>query len=377
LLQIRPVRTRADLSAFIKLPRILYRGMPGYAPPLDFERRELLDPKKAPFFQHAEAQYWIAHDGERAVGRISAQVDRLAVETWGENIGCFGCLDAIDDSAVVQALCDTAAAWLRERRMVRMRGPLTLSINGESGVLVDGQQGSPMLLMPWHPPYLAGHIAAAGFAPAKDLLTYTVRLKDYRRSDDLMARVQERLPGTLTLRPFRMKEVKQELEIVRGLYNEAWQNNWGFVPFTEAELAAFATSFKPFMIADCGVIAELDGKPIGFAVVLPNLMEVTKGFDGRLLPFNWIKFALKAFRINAYTSVRLLLFGIVPQLHRIGAPLALAIIDELVGKRRRFRGFEEVELGWVLEDNRPLITMMAALGVTAPSKRYRVFEAPL
>ena len=374
---IRPVRTRAEFSTFVKLPRLLYRGMSGYAPPLDFERRQLLDPKKAKFFEHGEAQYWLAYDGERAVGRISAQIDHLAIETWGENIGCFGCLDAVDDAATVAALVETATTWLRERGMSAMRGPFTLSINGESGVQVEGQERGGMVLMPWHPPYLAGLVEAAGLTPAKDLLAYTVSMKEYRRRDDLMARVEGRLPAGLTLRPLDLRKLGREGEIIRTVFNEAWQNNWSFVPFTPSEIATFTKAFKPFLIPDCGLIAELDGKPVGFALALPNLFDAIAGFGGRLLPFNWIPFIARVLRFSAYRSARIVLFGIVPQLHRIGAPLAFAMIDELLSRSGGLRQVEEVEMSWILEDNRPVTTMMAAFGVPAPSKRYRMFERTL
>lgn len=376
MLAIRPVRSRADLTTFITLPRVLYRGMPGYVAPLDFERRQLLDPKKSPYFEHAEVQYFLAYRDAQPVGRISAQVDRLAIETWGAKVGCFGCLDAVDDPAVVRALCDAAADWLRERSMEAMRGPFSLSINNETGLQVSGQEQRAMILMPWHPAYLAPHVAAAGLDAAKDVLAFTVPIKTHQRPDHVLAMAEGRLPASVRIRKLDLAKFDREAQIICTVFNQAWQNNWSFVPFTKSEAAVFAKSFRHFLIPECGVIAELDGQPVAIAVVLPNIFDVVHDFGGRLLPFNWVKFLLRAFRISSYRSIRLPLFGVIPQLHRVGAPLALVMLDHLIQLRTLF-DFEEMEAGWILEDNRALLTMMSAMGVSEPSKRYRIFEKRL
>ncbi|MCC7348364.1 MAG: hypothetical protein IT538_13315 [Variibacter sp.] len=373
---VRPVRSAQDMSLFIRLPRVLYRGLPGYQAPLDFERRQLLDPKHSKFFDHGEAQYWVAYRGERAVGRISAQVDRLAIETWGEPIGCFGCLDAADDPAAVAALCETAAAWLRARGMTRMRGPFTLSINGESGVQVEGQERGGMVLMPWHPSYLARHVEAAGLAPVKDLLAFTLHADGFIGLKDRAALARSRLPAGLALRKINLKDIQQEGAILRHVFNEAWKKNWSFVPFSESEMTAFTKGFRHFLIPEFGLVAELDGKPVAVAVVLPNLFEVVGGFDGRLLPFNWMTFLARAFRVRAYRHLRVVLFGVVPQLHLIGAPLVLAMLEDLFERQKTLR-VEGIEMSWVLEDNRAVIGLLAAAGARQPSKRYRMYERAL
>lgn len=376
MIAIRPVRSRADLTTFITLPRILYRGMPGYVAPLDFERRQLLDPRKSAYFTHAEVEYFIAYRGDEPVGRISAQVDREAIKSWGEQIGCFGCLDAIDDTAVVRALCDAAAEWLRTRGMVAMRGPFTLSINNESGVQVSGQERGVMILMPWHPPYLAERVADAGLAPVKDLLAFTMKLSEYVRPERFLKRAERSLPKGLTLRELDLKNFDRDSKIIFDVYNDAWQNNWGFVPFTEAESAAFAEGFKHLLTPEMGLIAEVDGKPIAVGVVLPNLFDVTSDFDGRLLPFNWLRFLTRAFRKSSYRNCRVTLLGRIQDVRNIGGLLALLIIDTLIRRNPRFRA-GEVEMGWVLEDNRMLINLMQTIGIGDASKRYRVFERPL
>lgn len=376
MLAIRPVRTRAELKTFIALPRLLYRGMPGYVAPLDFERRQLLDPQKSAYFTHAEAQYFLAWRDEEPVGRISAQVDRLAIDTWGEPIGCFGCLDAVDDAAVVKALCDAAADWLRARGMTAMRGPFTLSINNESGLMVSGQQRGAMIFMPWHPPYLAGLAEAAGLAPAKDLLAYTMKLSEYRRPERFLARAERSLPKGLELRELDLKNFGRDAAIIGAVYNDAWQHNWGFVPITEAESAVFAQSFRHLLTPEMGLIAEVDGKPIGVGVVLPNLFDVTSEFEGRLLPFNWLRFLSRAFRKSSYRNCRVTLLGRIQEVSSIGGLLALTIIDTLIQRNPRFRA-GEVEMGWVLDDNRMLINLMQTIGIGDPSKRYRMFEKGL
>lgn len=376
MLAIRPVRTPADLKTFITLPRVLYLGMPGYVAPLDFERRQLLDPKKSAYFTHAEVQYFLAYSGDRPVGRISAQVDRLAIETWGENIGCFGCLDAIDDAAVVRALCDAAAGWLRQRGMVAMRGPFTLSINNESGVMVGGQERGAMVFMPWHPPYLAGLVEAAGLSPAKDLLAFTMKLSEYVRPERFLKRAERSLPKGLQLRKLDLKNFGRDAEIIGAVYNDAWQHNWGFVPIAAAESAAFAQSFKHLLTPEMGLIAEVEGRPIAVGVVLPNLFDVTSDFGGRLLPFNWLRFLTRAFRESSYRNCRVTLLGRIQEVRSIGGLLALLIIDTLIQRNPRFRA-GEVEMGWVLDDNRMLINLMHTIGIGDASKRYRVFEKSL
>lgn len=351
--------------------------MPGYEAPLDFERREMLDPRKSKFFEHADVQYFLAYRAERPVGRISAQVDRLAIETWGEKIGCFGCLDAIDDAAVVAALCEAAAAWLRERGMIRMRGPFTLSINGESGLQTAGQQHGGMVLMPWHPPYLARLAEAAGLMPTKELLAFTLNAEAYKSLQERAGLAKSRLPESLVLRKIDLKNLQPEGEILRTVFNEAWKDNWSFVPITESEMTAFTKGFKPFLIPELGLIAEVDGHAVAMAVVLPNLFDVMGNFGGRLLPFNWVKFLLRGFRVSSYRSVRVVLFGIVPQLQRIGAPVVFAMLEELFQRQQARLRFATIEMSWVLEDNRPVINLLRAVGVTEPSKRYQMYEREL
>src|SRR5690606_27907006 len=163
-------------------------------------------------------------------------------------------------------------------------------------------------LMPWHPPYLAGQVAAAGAAPVKDLLSFTVPIKTYQRRNEIMARVEDRLPPTLRVRKLDMANFDRDARIICSVFNQAWKDNWGFVPFTDSETAAFAKSFRHFLIPECGAIVELDGDPVAIAIVLPNMLDVVHDFDGRLLPLNWMRFLLRAFRVSSYQSLRLALF---------------------------------------------------------------------
>jgi hypothetical protein len=369
-LTIKEVSDRRALSEFIRLPRRLYAGMPGYAPPLDLERRDLLDPGHAPLFERGEVKYWIAWRKNEPVGRISAQIDPIAIVAWNEQIGMFGCLDAVDDGVVVSALIETAAGWLAARGMKRMRGPFTLSINGESGLQIEGQEAPPMILMPWHPAYLARHLVAAGLTPAKDLLAYT---HSPSAADEATRKTRQLVADRVSVRNLDRRNFARDAELMRTLFNDAWQTNWGFVPLTKAEMSKLSRSLRPLIYRDSVIFVEKDGEPIAFAFVLPNLFELVRGFNGRLLPLNWLRLGWRLFR-RSFRSGRLLLMGVRSDLQFtvLGAVLPAFMIGDLLRTGRKFR-IESVEIGWILEDNRRVRTLIEASGATT-KKRYRMFE---
>ncbi len=363
---IEPVTTARAMRTFVRLPRQLYRGMPGFVPPLDLERHELFDRKKGPFFNHGEARFWIGRRGPEAVGRISAQIDPAAPP----GLASFGALDAADDPEAVVGLLVEAERWLRDRGASTIRGPFTLSVNGEAGLLVEGRQEAPMTLMPWHPPYLEAAILAAGFRPVKDLLAFTLSVPDY------VGHARDRtlkLGDTVRIRGLDLKRLPEEVERFRDLFNESWHDNWGFVPMQQGEVQRMGRAMRPFLYPDSAVVIEIDGEMAAFCLVLPNIFEMSAGIEGTLLPFGWARFAWRLLRQD-FRSARMVLMGLRPRYRQsaMGAMVLIAMLDELVRRAAR-RRLESLEMSWILEDNRPVIGLIERAGGVA-RKRYRLYE---
>lgn len=370
---IETVTGRKQLTEFITAPWPIYRDDPNWVPPLLFEQRQRLT-RKNPFFEHARWQAWNARDAGRIVGRISAQIDRLYLEQHREQTGYFGMLEAGDDPVLFADLLLTAENWLRDQGMQRIRGPFNLSINEECGLLVDGFDTPPCIMMGHARPYYAPHIEAAGYTKAKDLLAYRIRL-DFE-APRVMQRLVTREAGQVRLRCLQRKQLKQELEILRDIFNDAWSGNWGFVPFTEAEFADIGELLALLVDDDFVQIAEIDGHPVAMIVTLPNLNEVIRDLNGRLLPFGWLKL-LWRLKVRYPGSGRAPLMGVRKQYHhtRLGAALTFLLVDAVRGPLFR-RGIEIVELSWILEDNAGMRSIIETCGGIA-YKRYRIYEKTL
>jgi len=365
-LTVEQVDGRARLREFIRLPRQLYGGMAGYIPPLDAERRELIDPKKSPFFSHGQAAYWIARRDGRAVGRISAQIDDVEGPNTPPGFGMFGCLDAIDDREVVALLLHTAETWLRERGRHTIRGPFILSINGESGMLIDGQTRAPMILMPWHPEYLHRHVAAAGYRTAMRLFSFELDLS--KITDDELSH-KNSAPQNFTARDMRLSDFQTEMEIARSIYNDGWQRNWGFVPGTTADTEGLARSFKPLLIEEMALFACDRNEPVGFALTLPNLFDVTADLGASPGLFGWLKLAWRL-RRQRYRSFRLVFIGGRQVRHHSG--LGEFLLMETVRRVRRYGG-EKLTCSWILESNVAFISLLQRFHFSAGAT-YGVFE---
>lgn len=371
--QIRPVSDRKQLDEFIAIPWSVYRDDPHWVPPLLFEQRQRLTPKN-PLFQHARWQAWTAWSGGRPVGRISAQVDRLFLDQHATRTGYFGMLEATDSPELVAALLATAETWLREQGMQQVRGPFNLSVNEECGLLVEGFDTPPYIMMGHARPYYAGHVEAAGYRPARDLLAYQVA-PDFT-APAVMTRLAAKAGRDVTIRPLRRKQLKQELEILRDIFNDAWVDNWGFTPFTEAEFADMGQMLTLLVDDDFVQIAEMDNQPVAMIVALPNINEVIRDLNGRLLPTGWIKL-LWRLKIGYPGTARVPLMGVrkACQQKRLGPALAFMVIDAVRQGLIR-RNIRKVELSWILEDNSGMRNIIETIGGTV-SKRYRVYEKPL
>ncbi|MCR0981084.1 GNAT family N-acetyltransferase [Roseomonas populi] len=373
--ELVPVADRRGIERFIRLPNALMRGDPAWVPPLLLERREALSPAKNPWFRHAEAAFWIAQRDGRDVGRISAQDDRLVPEVEGGRPAHFGLLAAEDDPEVFAALLGTAEGWARGRGRKQLLGPFSLSINDQTGLLVSGFDTPPMMMMPHDPPYAGAQLEALGYAKARDVLAY---ISDVTEAlPPAAARVVSRgLPAGVSLRPMRRAALAQEVEALIGIFNEAWAGNWGFTPFTAEEVAHLASELKPLLDERLVWFAEMGGRPVAFAVCLPNLNEAIRDLGGRLLPFGWAKL-LWRLKVSGVTTARVPLMGVRPGLQAglLGRVLPLFLVEAL-RREARAMGIRQVEMSWVLEDNRPMRNLAEALGARA-YKTYRVYGKSL
>lgn len=371
-LAIERVRTRAQLHDFIVLPRMLYAAMPGYVAPLDYERRQLLDPRHNPFFTHGHAAYWIATQNGRKLGRISAQIDHAAVGPDAANIGLFGCLDAVDDVNVVKALFATTEAWLHQHGRRMARGPFLLSINGESGLLLEGQQQPPMSMFPWHPAYLDGHVRAAGYTLARSLLCfeYNKANLDAERRFARLSAVRSRVK--ITTRDIRLDDLDAEMELARQIFNDGWRDNWGFTPTTQSDVRALTRQFKPLLLSKAGFFIEVDGEPAAFMLAIPNLFEITAGLGPAPSLIGWIKLLIRIKRAK-YHSCRIVLFGMTSKFRSGALRMAIAaVLFEELWKRAAITGVEQAACGWLL-DNNPLTQSVIRIGLPQ-THAYGVYE---
>jgi hypothetical protein len=374
--EVSPVRGRAEMERFIRLPHALFQDDAAWVPPLWAERRAALSPKKNPWFRHGEAAFWIARRGGRVVGRVSAQDDRLAPsDPDGARIGHFGLLAAEDDGAVFAALLAAAEGWAAARGLRRMRGPFSLSINEQAGLLVSGFDTPPMLMMPHDPPYAGPLLEALGYRKARDLLAY-ISDTGAPLPRSAAAVVARGPPPGLALRPMRRAALREEVAALIGIFNDAWAGNWGFVPFTPEEVAHLAGELRPLLHEKLVWFAEVRGEPAAFMVCLPNLNEAIRDLSGRLLPLGWARL-LWRLKVAGVESARVPLMGVRRHLNRglLGRALPFFLV-EAVRREALALGIRRVEMSWVLEDNAPMRHLAEAAGARA-YKTYRVYERDL
>jgi len=372
-LRIEPVEGRRDLAHFLRLPHALYRDDPAWIAPLTLERREHLS-RKNPYFEHAEWRAWIARRGAHPVGRITAQVDRLHLERHQDATGFFGMIEAEDRAETFQALFDTAERWLRARGMRRVRGPFSFSINDESGLLVEGFETPPMVMMGHARRYYGPRVEACGYVKTMDLLAY--RLSTEAEAPAALRALAARLDERVRVRPLRRHDFAREIETMRDIFNDAWSENWGFIPFTPAEFEELGRNLRLLLDDDFIQIAEVDGRPAAMAVALPNLNEAARDLNGRLLPLGWLKL-LWRLKVRFPSSGRVPLLGVRKRYQNslLGPALAYMVIDALAKPVRR-RGIGMMELSWILETNRRMRAILEDMGADA-YKRYRVYEKTL
>jgi hypothetical protein len=364
------VGTRAELRAFIGLPWRLYKGSANWVPPLVSERKRHLDRRRNPFFEHAEADYFLAWRNGEPVGRISAHVDRRLNDFGRNRWGLFGFFESEPDPDVAGALLDTAEAWLRVRNQDRMLGPLDFSTNHECGLLVDGHELLPQILENWHHPYYRELMEDQGLVKAMDLYKWEIMSADRAQVLPIIDELADRLEPDhgIRLRPMRKRNLEAEVRAFRDVYNQAWSANWGFVPLTDHELAHMAKELRPVLDEDFASVAETaEGEVVGVSLSLPDYNQVLAQLNGRLLPLGWLK-ALRARR--RIGEIRVFALGVKPELQHTG--VAAALYRDVWNACLR-RGIARVETGWILEVNGPMNRAMEAL-TGRIVKRYRLYE---
>ena len=365
------VRSKKERKRFVELPRQFFQGRPEFVPPLAFEAMKRLDPARNPFFEHAETGLWlcIAHDsaGERAVGRISASVDQLALDWNKDQAGVFGHFLAEDEEAA-KLLFAEAESFLKERGIVRMTGPIELSTNYSCGQQVSAFDAVPLMEMNQQPQGQEALLLAQGLSPIKDLVTFR---RDASRAKidrfDRIGKICQKRNKT-KIRSIDPKNFAAEVENFYTIYEAAWEKNFGFVPMTRKEFRVSAKDFRKIYIPKLCLVAELDDKPVGWLLVLPDVNHGILACNGRLLPFGFIKFLL-AMRKKKQVRTRLLTLGILPEAR--GRGLDALLIAEIT-RRVSKHGSPMTELGWVLEDNTPILNAAAEIGA-AEAMRYRLY----
>ena len=373
-LRIVPVSNKADLAEFIRLPAAIFKDDPQWIPPLFLERKIHLSPKHNPYFQHAKSQSWLAWRGDVAVGRISAQVDQMHLAQHHDATGFFGMLDAEDNQETFAALMTTAEQWLAEQGMRRVRGPFNLSINEETGLLIDGFADPPVFMMSHALPYYREHIEQCGYHKAADTLAYLINPNFV--APPVMQRLLKMASERVTVRTLDRSRFDDEIMLLRDIFNDAWSENWGFVPFTEAEFKELGQNLKFLLHDEYIQIAEVDGEAAGFIIGMPNINEAIRDLKGKLFPFGWLKLIWRL-KIKGPASGRVPLMGVRKKFQktRLGPGLAFLIIDAVRNELHK-RGAHRLELSWILEDNAGMRNIIESIGGTA-YKRYRVFERDL
>jgi len=372
--EIVPVTGKAELERFIQVAMRINACDPNYVAPLMFERREALSPKHNPFFEHADVQFWLARTDGRDVGRISAQIDHLARTNPTKPAGYFGMIAAEDDAEVFSALFETAETWLRSRGRTQAIGPFNLSINEEVGVLVDGFDTPPMLMMPHDAPFTARRIEEQGYAKVKDLFAYISGVPTF--TPGVQARLNRPLPIGMVLRPVRMEKFAEDLRLLVEIWNDAWSENWGAAPITEAETTYLGQSLRLILHPRLLWFLEIDGEAVGFGALLPNLNDATYDLGGKLAPFGWMKL-LWRLKVKGVKRGRVPLMGVKKRFARDRRGiLAPFVILDAIRREGVKLGIREAEYSWILEDNLPMRHILEGFGASI-YKTYRIFGKTL
>ncbi|MBV9817345.1 MAG: N-acetyltransferase [Solirubrobacterales bacterium] len=369
--EISLVKRPGDLRAFVHLPYRLHAGTP-WIPPLRLERYLFLTRKLNAFFTHGDAEYFLARRDGRVVGRATAQIDHAFNDYHHSRTGMFGFLELEDDPEILDALLSAAETWLRGRGCDRMIGPMDFQLNDESGVMIEGFELEPLIRQPWQPPYYQRLCEAAGLTKAMDLLSWDLEISNLERMDPVLPRVAERARTRhgVTIRKMSRRHLRREMDEFAKVYNAAWSHNWGFTPYTKADLDAYAIDMQLVYAREWFMIAEQDGQTIAMAITIPDVHQIYKKMQGRLLPLGWWYYLRRARIID---RLRVGFLGVLPEYQHTGVAAALYMEHfAAAGRTRQKRG----EAGWILETNSSMNRGLQAMGGRVV-KRWRVYERAL
>ena len=371
-LEVAPIGNGKELSAFIAYPYELHRNDPVWIGPLRHDVEVILSPEKNPFWEHASAQHFLGRRHGQIVGRISAIVNKAHNEMHQDKVGFFGFFESIDDPQVAHALFDAAGKWLKARGLDVMRGPASPSMNDECGLLVDGFEHPPTVMMPHNPRYYAKLFEDAGFSKAKDLVSFQGSGAHYPERLERVVELLKKRYG-ITVRTFNMKEFRRDVEIIKTIYNKAWEKNWGFVPMTNKELDHLANQFKSVMIPEMVPIAEYKGEPIGLGVCIPDFnVAFRKNRTGKMFHPAMLR-VLWTILKGRMGRARVLILGTVPEWRGKGVD---ALLYRTIWENSNAKGYDWCEGGWVLEDNAPIRNGLEGIGFSV-YKTYRMYDRPL
>jgi GNAT superfamily N-acetyltransferase len=371
--EVSPVSSRADLREFIELPYRLHSNEEAWVPPLRLERRLFLSPRFNAFFRHGEAELFLARRNGRVAGRVSAQIDTAFNEFHDNAWGMFGFLELEEDAEVMRALLDAAAGWLAERGRDRMLGPMDFTMNDESGVLVEGYELPAMVRQPWHPPYYKELCEGAGLEKAMDLFMWELHISGRDKVMPTIWDLAEQLEPKhgIKIRKMSRLRLRRELDAFAEIYNEAWSRNWGFVPYSKADLDAYAQELQLVFDRDWFMVAEdAGGKTVAVAISVPDINQVLKRMDGRILPLGWWHYLNRKRIVN---RVRVGFLGVKPAYQHTGVAAGLYAEHFDMAEVTRIKGGE---MGWILESNKAMNRAMEAMGGRIV-KKYRLYERGL
>lgn len=367
---VRIVESKKDLKEFIEFPWHLYKNDPHWVPPLFAERKEFLDRNKNPFFKHADVILFLAMKGDQTVGRIAGIVNHNHIETHKEKAGFFGLFECANDREIAKVLFDSVRQWLKSKGMEIMRGPANFSSNEDWGFLLEGFDSPPVIMMPYNPPYYLELAESYGMIKAKDLYAYFI--DETVPTPPRVVRMAESIKKKegVKIRSLNMKEFNREAAEIKQIYNSAWSKNWGFVPMTEEEFDHLAKNLKQIVDPHMAFIAEVEEKPAGFSLALPDFNQVLSRLNGRLLPFGLLKLLWHTKVRNKINGVRIITMGVVPEFQKRGIDTVFYVESYNVGVKR---GYKWAEMSWILEDNVLMNRVLELLGAEL-YKKYRLYE---
>lgn len=372
MVRIEIVTTRKLQKQFYDLPARLYEAFPEYEPPLAIDRKMMLDPRQSATWERASVRYWLAFRGDEPVGRISAQADPAVPVGIDPGTGAFGCLDAIDDGAVVAALVEEARRWLAEQGCTGIYGPCTLTMNEEPGMMIEGHREPAMTMAPWHPPYLPRLIESLGFAKMCDLYNWRLDLAQVGEVlSSASLKLGARIPD-LRIRHPEKSSFDDDIRILCDVYNDGWRDHWGFVPLTPRDLEGVDQLMKWLVPPQAFKIVEVKGEPVAVMLVVPNLFELTHSLKSRPSPLGWGRLAWRMLT-HRFRSGKIIVFGVIKRLQGsvTGAAIAALLVDQLINDQSSLKG-SWIEAGWVLENNRALNQMMKSFNFERV-KTFRIY----